>query len=232
MNKTQSNRLSMFKAVLAVMDSSSEIISSVPIINQFKTELAGYIKQIESKGLTVTTSTSGKTLAKVDAREVLSDLLLKMGSSIYSYAKRKNIQDAMSICEVSRTRLARMKENDYVIKTDAIIEKLKQYKDSLSDYGVTDEKIRLLESLLEDFKTAADLKDTGSANKTAAYDSLEQLFINVNELFLHELDGMVEHFSKTYPEFYSAYFSARTVKDLGRHHANNTPAEQEAEVKA
>lgn len=227
MTKAQSNKLSMFEAVAAVLDNSGRILAGFPIITTIRTELTALIEKIKNADKTIETASSGKTDAKEEARKKLSALLLTLANSLYVYAKRKSLPDLQAICNVTKSGLKKLKENEFATKAGIIIDKLNEQKANLADYAITEEKITVLTEAYSHFQYTADTKDTGEAKRIAAHEEVEDLFEDTMDLFEDELDGLMENIKTTNAEFYNAYFAARVIKDLGGQKTNTNNAQEQ-----
>jgi hypothetical protein len=228
MTKAQSNKLSMFEAVAAVLNNSGQILSGFPIIVTIKTELIALIEKIKNADKTIETASSGKTDAKEEARKKLSALLLTLANSLYVYAKRKSLLDLQAICYVTKSGLKKMKENEFVTEAGTIIDKLNEQKANLADYSVTDEKITELANAYSLFQQSADTKDTGEAKRIAAHEAVEDLFEDTMDLLEDELDGLMENIKTTNAEFCNEYYAARIIKGLGGQKTNNNTSQEQS----
>jgi hypothetical protein len=217
MNKYHSNQLSMLVAVAALFVENAQKLIGFPIILTIKAELTDLINLIREKSKTVKTADAGKTPAKDVAKEILISLLYKMTHALYVYAKRNSLEDLKALCNVNRTEIKKMKEHDLITKAQIIIDKARENKTNLVNYSVTDEKIEALLLAFNNFSGSTDGKDTGIATRVAANTSLDQLFDDAMDLLEDELDGLMEEFRESDPDFFNAYINSRAIKDLGRH---------------
>lgn len=215
MNRSQSNKLSMFDSVIAVLRLFAEKIALLPILATLRDEFFSKVALIKLTDQEIKTVSAGKTNAKDEAKEDMIDLLYPMASSLYVYAKRSSNEQLKALTNLPKSSLFLMRENDLAIRANLIKDAVVANKTELADYLVTNEKIIALTDAVAAFENAAETKDSGFASRTAAREALLKLFDEVDDLLLDEIDGIMETFKTTEPDFYNAYFSARVIKDLG-----------------
>lgn len=215
MTKSQSNKFSMLEAVAALLKAGLGKLGVLPIMVTLYNELLALIAQIKATDQEFKTLHAGKTNAKDDAKEELIDVLLMLANALFVFGQRSRNEELTALSRVSKTSLNRMRENDLAIKAATIKDALTANLSLLDQYMVTADKITLLGESLSAFQSAADTKDTGFANRVAAREKLENLFEEAENLLTGQIDGMMEHFKNSDPDFYNAYFAARVIKNLG-----------------
>ena len=215
MNKSESNKLSMFEAVIAVLKENAQKISSFTMLNSLSAEFQSEIEEIMNKDAELKTVFAGKTNAKDDAKENLVEMLVPLANALYVFAKRNGNAEMRFVANVNKTLLLKMRENDLTIKANTIKDYLNSNKSSLGDFLITDEKITTLTTKISEFQKSTDQRDSGFANRVAARESLDKLFDKADDLLNDEMDGLMEVFKTNESDFYNAYQTARVIKDLG-----------------
>lgn len=224
MTKTQSNKLSMFDAVAAVLKENAAKLSGTPILETLKTEFLAKVENIRATDQLVKSASAGKTSAKDEAKEDLIEILLPLANSFYVFAKRNKNEELKALSNVTKSVLNKLRENDLVIKAATIKDALTANKAVLADFMITEAKITELANMITSFQTATETKDSGFANRVAARESLDTLFDETDDLLTDEIDGLMEVFKGSNVDFYNTYFSARVTKDLGyRKEVKETP---------
>jgi hypothetical protein len=220
MKKPESNKLSMFEAVAAVLKAAAQKLTGYVVLNSITTEFIELIQKIKAKESEMQVSSAGKTSAKDMAKEELIKILFPLSKSLYVFGKKTNNEEIKSICSITKSDLIRFRENEFLIKAETIFNLLDTNKNSIGDYNITPEKITELKNAITSFKTAADVKDIGQTGRSSARESLFELFDRADDLLKDEMDALMEVFAEIDKDLYANYHAARVVKDLGYHSTN------------
>ena len=207
----------MYKAVDALLDANVSKFSGHIMLNTLKTELDTYIENLNAKETELQTVFSGKTSSKDTAKEEMIESLIPLARNLFVYAKRNKREDLMSIADVKKGMLVRMKENELEIRAKQIKDFLVENKTALADFSVTEEEITGLGGKINTFAGANNEQDTGFAERVSANAELEIIFDKIDELLKEEIDSVMESFREKDSGFYNAYQTARVIKDLGYH---------------
>lgn len=215
MNKSGSNKLSMYKAVEALLNVNTVKFSGLTVMNTIKTELSQLIAKLLLKEQDLNTVFTGKTLTKDIFKDELIRSLTPVARSLFVFAKRGKQWDVMNIADVKRGMLLRMRENELEIRSKQIMELARGNKQALEEFNLTEADLIILESNINSFTLARNEKETGYAERVAANTELDSLFNKIDQLLKEDLDGVMESFKEKDPTFYNEYRTARVIRDLG-----------------
>lgn len=217
MNKSDSNKLSMYRATDAVLDLNVPKYPGHIMLNTLKTELDTSIEELIKKEKELQTVFAGKTSAKDKAKIAMIESLIPLSRNLFVFAKRNNKEDLKSIADVKKGMLVRMKENELEIRAKQIKDLLVENKTALADFSVTEEEITELGNKITLYAETSNEQDTGFTGRVSTNTGLDLMFANIDELLKEDLDSIMESFKEKDPAFYNAYKTARSIKDLGGH---------------
>jgi len=222
MTKNEENKFSMYRAVYSVLNENQTEVATIPALESAKTNFNTLMTSINEKDNAYKTSTAGKTDAKKNVKETLLDVLVPCTNSLFAYASKAKIADLKANTNVSISKFRQMRDNDFINKARSIHDLLNSNVASLADYGITAAKVTELNEKLNDYADAIGNKDASYASKSAARQTLSQLFDQADVVLKNEIDSLMESFKTANEIFYNKYWSARVIKDLGLGH-NDKP---------
>lgn len=217
MRKTEENYLSMVKSVLSLLKTQNEVILP-PIINTLITKVEEKTELAFAKNVAVTTKTKGLTLGKEDAKDDMIDKVLVLANTGIVYARLNNDQELVNICNVSESKLDQMRDSEIAPKCTDIINRLADIKDSLVDYGLTDNQFTDASAAVEAYTSSFSSKDVKVAEKVGARKDLGKILSEIKVILNSQIDPLMENYKYSNPTFFNSYTAARVVRDLGLRH--------------
>jgi hypothetical protein len=221
MKNSEENTLHMFKDVVAVLVANSSITAAIPQFSVSKDEFTDLIADIDEANQLLINAAEGKTDEKTNAEEELENLLIVFCGKFFVYARRKKNEELKSLTNINDSALKKLRDRELIDKAELIQRKAADHNADLVQYGITETEITLLDTKIKAFEAKIGEQGTGYSGRGGARKSLNTLFADANGILKEELDGMMESFYETNPDFYNQYISARGIKNLGIRHRKN-----------
>jgi hypothetical protein len=215
MNRYETNKYNMFKAVTAVFEQNSSIISGYPALGEVLSEFTSVIGEIDATDKKYITSTDGKTATKNLLEDELIEEILPVKAALYAYAVKNKNEELKVITMESESALKRMRDPEFLRKAELIKAEAQNHLTFLADYKITEASLSCLQEKIEAFGNALDGKDAGFANRSALRKSLTEKFDAADAILSEQIDSLIELIRKSNTLFYNQYFAARVIKDLG-----------------
>jgi hypothetical protein len=218
MRKDINNQVRMLQSVVAVMNLNKEKwkkLTGLIAIMQTFTELN---KDIEAILVDIPSSTKSITDDKKDTRAILEGETKEIAMALLSIANSEKNTQLQSIVNINDSKMAKLKEAELVTLCQGISAQAKKYTERLVQYDIKAERITLFESLTEDFNQLKGSPRLQIGARKATYLKLNETIKKAITLLHDQIDIQVEILKRSEPEFYSAYWSARTIVSLGVRH--------------
>jgi hypothetical protein len=222
MRLAYSNKVRMYKAVGVYLEKYPSQVNSIPeffvTLGNFKTK----VERITTLDVVKEGITSGKTEAKYLAEQQLIKSAVNTASSLFTYARKNNLTELISIAGISARKLDRMKEVDLIIKCKQLYTEAKKISATvLKNFGLSSEEIEDLNAKADAFEKAIGERGSAGAEKAGTDINISDLFKEVDDRLDNDLDVYARKFIDKDKAFYDGYTAAREIKDLGVHHKNN-----------
>jgi hypothetical protein len=218
MNKPEENKLSMYDAVLNLLEANAAVTGTLPAFAQAETEFQTVVGNIKAKETQLNEAVAGVTNSKHNAENEMIEDVLKAANALFVFAKRQNDEELKAISDINHSKLKKLRDTELVGKARSITDKANTNIAALNDFGITPEFVTALTEKTDAYESSLGNQAAGFAGKSAARQSLSELFTNADSILKDELDNMVELLKESNGDFYNTYKSARSIKDLGMRH--------------
>jgi hypothetical protein len=218
MTTSQENKLRMYNTVVACLLEHDDAVSGIPAFATLSRDFAALVDRIRSARVEIATATAGKTALKYDARDLLIEEMLPVANALACYAHGTGKQDLKSENTMTETSLRQMRENALIDVAGIVLRRAGDHAAAIEPYGVTAERIASVTKALATFVAAMNGRETGTAARVGARESIVQLYDEADDMLGESIDRMMELFRASHPTFYEKYFVARYIRLLGIRH--------------
>ncbi|MBC8031135.1 MAG: hypothetical protein H7Z16_13555 [Pyrinomonadaceae bacterium] len=219
MNRTQTNRVTMFKTVDGYLDQNNSVWNGmaplVAAVQQFQQKIAA----IDTAAQKQETPVSGAAGDKAAARDALEDVLFLTCEALGVLAHTSNDHDLLALVDVTPHALDKLGDEELSNRATNVLAKANAKKTELAALQVTQANIDELDQALQDFQAVKAKPRTAVVERAVQTGSLSTLVREANNILRDQIDRLVNLFRRTDPEFVSGYRSARVVVDRVASHA-------------
>jgi hypothetical protein len=224
MNANQQNKLSMFLAVLGVMDKYNSVWSAMTAVAEMVTRLTGYTDSIQDKtgvqGTPLTGIAGGKRRNRIDMMEKA----LAIAGDLHALATKNNDSTLQAKTALELSDLTRLGDTLVAPRCQEIYALVNTNTAALANYGVTAADITALQAAIDAYTDVLTKPREAVVGRKEVTGSMAQDEDAADELFKKELDPAMRKFKTKNAPFYGEYTSAHMIIDLGeRHEKAGTP---------
>ena len=216
MTNTQSDRLDMYKAVVDFLETTNTITATRPGLVTGKTQLTGFITDIETKAGKQTTATSGSFDEKEDLIEKLCQELYTVVSGTKAYAASIPDTTLKGKMDYSLTELRRLGDETIVPFTDNIVEIVTPLLGApLAGFGVDAAAMTELDKARDKYENIKSKPRVAVSEKAAQTTGLPPLFVSATKLCKEILDPTAATLRATEPDWYNEFVNVRKIVNTG-----------------
>ena len=213
MNAQQTAKITMYRTTEQIQDTNASIIATVPalvaLVAAFKTIIVSILETTQLTDVNLTGITADKGNAKQHLARTTSDFA-DIISAFASATKNATLKQEVNY---SYYKLTRLRDESLVPVCRIIYTRADENLDALRDYGITPQKLTLLDTAINDYAAKSPKTRTAVANRQAHNANLRELFKQADDILKNQMDGLMKNFRTSHPDFYNAYFAAREVID-------------------
>lgn len=214
MRKRHENKLGMYLRVYDLLESNSDITSSIPALANTINEFKSSIDEIRAASEEASTASAGKTKAKSQSKKELIDALIPVGAGLNVFAKVQKDDNLMAIAKFKKTNFRNLRDTEIANRAETLYQKAIEKAAEIQNYGVTQEQIDTLAAKIQAYKDSFSDKEAAELERKEAHKSLQELFAEADSTLKEFIDVMIETKKEVAPEFYGQYQEARKIKDL------------------
>jgi len=214
MNKRQSNKLSSYLRVKGVLEDNKTIYEPITIINQSVEEFQDIVNEIIEIAVRTEMDTTGKTSAKIIAKEKLATVASTLATSAAVYAYECSDVELETALTYTYTDIRYARDTESLHMACMIEAKLLSIEAKIVDYMVSSENLAELHSLIAEFEDAMITKGWAKSSSVAETRRLSVLFMEADDLLVRKLDRVMARLRAEFSIFYNAYRNARMIVDL------------------
>jgi len=226
MNTDQTNRVTMFKTTMGVLDDNNGIWNSMTPLSTAVTAFKDKLSGIDAAAQKQETPT-GATQEKAGARDALEDVLFLMCEALGALAHASKDQDLLALTDITRSGIDKLDSEQLSNRAALVLAQANAKKADLAAMQVTQANIDELAQALQSYNETKAGPRQATAGRVAQTESLSSLIREANDILRNQIDRLVNLFSRSHPQFVSSYLAARVIVDRAATHAPakvSTPA--------
>jgi hypothetical protein len=218
MNNDQTNRVTMYKTTIGVLDENNAIWNAMAPFTDAVTRFKNKVNAIDAAAQKQETPT-GATQDKAGARDALEDVLFLMCEALGVLAHTGGDHDLLALTDITRSGIDKLDVEALSNRATLVLAQANARKTELTTLQVTQENIDELTQALLEYNEAKSGPRQATTARTVQTEALGTLIREANDILRNELDRMVNLFSRTNPHFVSNYQAARVIVDRAASHA-------------
>jgi hypothetical protein len=212
MDTKQTNRVTMFKTVIAYLDDNSAVWNTMAPLETAVTNFKARVAAIDTTAQQQE-APRGATVDKAEARDALEDVLFLACEALGALAHANGDNDLLALADVTRTSLDHLDTEELSNRATSVLAEANARKTELVPLQVTQANLDELGQALEDYNAAKAGPRTVTAARAAHTESLPALIREASGILRNQIDRMVSLFNRSNPNFVSGYKTARVIVD-------------------
>ena len=218
MTKTEMNRLTMFRAARAVMNTFVDFIQTIPALKTGNDKFSTALGNLESIYSDHQTIAKGTVAEKHHLKSHLAQETDTMCGSLFVYGKKTGDSQLTEITDVTESELGGMRDNILLEKAKTISKTLISLQANLLDYSISEQAVTAFQNLVAEYDKSLNKKDSKGTASVAAREKLTQAFLDVDKVLKEDIDKIIKQARNPNPDFYNQYQQARVIKYYGIRH--------------
>ena len=222
MNNEQENRLGSYRTTGQVLTDNAALFAGLPAMVTQHSNLLDSINLTDGLAVLQGTNTKGVTGAKKEFLRQMKLYAFRIGGALKSYASDTNNLPLKARAHVVDSQFTKARDDERDDIAQGIYDAAQENIAALGDSGVTATTMTAFQTRIDAYRLSIASPSVARSNKKAQTDLLDTELKRANMICKERLDGLVEQFRESNPDFYAAYHAARNIIDTG--HRKKAPA--------
>ncbi len=231
MTKGQENRFNMHYAVQKTLLVFKAVWNAIVPISDASAELDANINATEAAAEKQVIDITGFAKDKAEAEDVMIAGTIVVAGAVKAYATVKGDLILATKMDITPGELRRHRDTIVAQHCQGIHDEANAVVANLGAYGVDAAKLTALQTMIDRYVVAIAAPRVAITDRKGATAEIRELMKDTNKLLTKRLDGLMEQFRISNPDFFKAYFDARIVVDL-KSAAPKTKKAKDAPAKA
>ena len=225
MDASKSNKLAMYRAVIALLETSAALLAGITKLPAKLAAFKALVAGITKLAATQAQPTVGAVGTRDEQLALLADEALAIAGGVQSYADENKLHELAAKVRLTPTHFRSGRKEDRVRLAQQVHDATSSVVTELGDYGVTDRKLANLQALITLTLEALSRPRSTAAEKKAATARLPAAFKEADALLENQIDPLLRPLERAQPEFYARYKAARIIIDRrgGHDNGDSTP---------
>lgn len=220
MTQREENKFRSYSALKSLFEANEAIVSQyLPLQNSVAT-FSGKHDEIGALSAVRQTGTSGVTTAKLAAKDKLATVAFEVSCCGLAYATSINNPEMAASFDYELSDIKYGSDEDTGSMSKSILKTAKENKEGLSAHMLEEEDLTELEECLSEYEALYGKQGSESSVSVANTKKTKALFRQMDALLDLTLDRQMTKIQRKHPDFVTAYFNARGIKDLGGPRSN------------
>lgn len=219
----QENKLTMFEAVISLLDANTAKTAVVAAFAATYNMFKNFVTEIKAKDVEKSGATTGKTSTKNADKEALISAVMLVGSAISALGAATNNNQLKEGGKVTRSELNDIRDTLLVTKAQGVHDLTNGNAAALAPYGITVAVITDLNTKITNYNNSLGARESSVAQQVGATTQVKSLFKKADKQLTEQIDLIMESFAGSDPQFYDEYKQARVIYDLGGGGSNPPP---------
>ena len=209
------NKLTMYKAVAALLDANTTKTAAMAAFTTAHNSLKDYIDAISEKNILKGSAAAGKTDFKNQQQAELIAAAIPIAGALFALGSALKDPRIQATGDLKKGDFLKLRDTELTDVVTNIKNNADAHAADLAAYGVIPADIAALDTKINSYSNSIGSKESSQSVKVGAGKVLPQIFNEADALLKDQLDRMMEKFASSDQQFYQEYKSARVIKDLG-----------------
>jgi hypothetical protein len=209
------NKLSMYGAVISLLDANTTKTSSMTAFAPALLNLKNLKTQIEAKEIEHKDASTGKTANKQQAETALIKEAVRISAALFALGNATSNNVLIETGDKNKSFFKNLRDTDLKPEATIIYKAALDNTADIEAYGVSAAEITAFSNLIAAYEPTLGARESSRGLQTAAGKEVVSLFKQADTVLNTQLDSMMEKFASSDTQFYNQYHSAREIIDLG-----------------
>lgn len=218
METEQTNRVTMFKTVAALLASENSVWNGMTHMVTAVAQLNAEIAAIDDTVQKQETPIAGATVDKATARDALEDVLFLTCEALGVVGHLSHDNDLVALTDLSASMLHRLDDEQLSNRATSVLAEATARKTDLAGLQVTQANLDEFQLAIQAFKVAKAKPRTATVERSAQTESLPNRIRNASGILRNQIDPMVNLLRRSHPDFVARYRAARAIVNRAATH--------------
>ena len=224
MTNSQKNKLSMFLAVLGIMDKYDGAWSALTAIADMVTRLTDLVAAIQTNSGIQGTPRDGVAQGKNRKQVAMIQQTLAVAGDLHAFAVKTGDDVLAGQTDVEWDHLAKLEDNLIAPRCRELYTLAQANAAALAGYGTTAADLTALDAAIGAYEPVANAPRVATSQNVSVTADIGQETRDAMALVRKELDPAMRKFKTKNVDFFHAYHDARVIVDLGVVHEKKSAA--------
>ncbi len=216
MENRDSNRVNMIRATKTFCSANTAPTAGIAAFAPLVATVGTKITLIDGLDQVAMGSTSGVTLDTKAIRKAMTDLAFKCGSALTAYASSVNNNTLKAKVKYTETNYKEFKKEEVDDICQTIRDEANTNILAAGPFGYVALDVTDLQTAINLYRTSIQNPRQAIISKKSANEQIKNLIRQIiDDIFVNQMDKMVNTLKATQPVFLGKYFDAREVIDIG-----------------
>jgi len=215
MTDPQENKLSMYRAVITVLDNNAAEYAGVTALVTQVGNLHSSVDLIGQLAQTQTANITGVTLDKAMLQGQMVDMALRVAGALKAFASTGNNATLLQQADINKSTFTRARDD----LRDDIAQQIHALANTniaaLAPFGITAATLSALQTRIDAYIAAIGSPRVARVKIKTATELLETEFARTDMILNDRIDGLIEQFKDSGTNFYADYKNARRIVNTG-----------------
>lgn len=223
MDKMTKNKIAMYKAVRAVIESNQANWSALPAFASAVQTFGERLNALEQAAYHQNLALVGVSAVKNAKRAIVADKTYAMSSSLVAYAVVTNDVELFQQMKIAKHELDNCSKDRMLILVNRVLTRATALVNLLADYGIDQASIDELQVLRDELDAQMGAPRNAIIDRKGQTARIKSLVRELDAILKFQLDRLMVILKEDFPQFFQDYGYARSVVDHRNRRASASP---------
>lgn len=215
MNDRQENRLSSYRTTAQVLADNSDLVGTIPALRTQYGKLNDSLNLIGSLAALQGADTKGITEAKKEVLRQMKQFSFLVAGAVTAYASETGNLELKQQVKINDSIYQKLRDNRKAEPAQRIHDVARANLAALESYNITDATLSAFQTRIDTWRVAVPGPSHARSQRRSKTELLDTELRRADMICKERLDGLMEQFHETQPDFYNTYHASRDIVDTG-----------------
>ncbi|HVN47927.1 MAG TPA: hypothetical protein VMU30_03800 [Bacteroidota bacterium] len=216
------NKQGMFMRIVVVLQKFITLVNSLPALKKHAETFSTLVDTIGTQLAATSKGTQAKTNVKHVSMQTMAKGVTQLVRLFHSYAFDHQMLELAEQTDIYESTIIDVRDDERAKYADGLVDLVEQYKTSLAEVGVTDEKIAAAHALVAGYSASLADKNSAVTGNSATRALLMANFQQADDIIEHHFNSLIPSASESDPQFLLEYQAAAVLHDTPATHEVKT----------